>query len=176
MTSIAIAYITGIEIPLSGCNIEAFLFFAIGATLAIHKADATRIPHGIGIVCSLLYLPSSYFLLGLSEQTWYTVMTLIAILIKTTAAIYLISSLFKRKVLSPTPTLTQNSFFVFALHGIVIGPVIKFLYILLGSNSPYILSGIYIAAPTITILAAFAMRYLLIRYLPQVGNLLSGNR
>ena len=172
----AIAHIAGTEIPLSGFNIEAFLYFAIGATLAIHKVDATHIPHRIGILCLLLYLPSSYFLLGLSNHPWYAVMTFIAIFIKTTAAIYLVSLLFKRKVLSPTPILTQNSFFVFAFHGIVIGPVIKLLYILLGSNNPYVLLSIYIAAPTTTILAAFAVRYLLIRYLPQVGNLLSGNR
>lgn len=173
---LATAHIAGIEIPISGCNIEAFLYFAIGATLAIHKTDATRIPHAIGCMCLLLYLPASYFLLGLSDQPWYTVMTLIAIFTKTTAAIYLVSQFFERKVLSPTPTLTQNSFFVFAFHGIVIGPVIKFMYILLGSNNPYILLSIYIAAPTITILSAFAVHHLLIRYLPRVGNWLSGNR
>lgn len=176
LTLMAIVHIAGIEIPLSGCNVEAFLYFSIGATLAIHKTDITRIPQPIGIICLVLYFPTSQFLFGLSDQPWHTIMTLTTIFIKTIAAIYLISHLFKRKALAPTPILTQNSFFVFAFHGIVIGPVIKLMYILLGSNNPYILLCIYIAAPTITILLAFIVRHLLMRHLPSIGNWLSGNR
>lgn len=172
----AIVYLSNIEIPLSGCNIEAFFYFSIGATLAIHKTDVTRIPHSAGIVSLLLYFPISYFLLGLSEQPWYILMATLAIFVKSIAAIYLVALLFKKGMLSPTPKLTQNSFFVFAFHGITIGPVIKTLYILASSNNPYILLGIYIAAPTITITAAFILRYMLLKYLPRLGNLLSGNR
>ena len=173
---IAIVHLANVDIPISGFNAQAFFYFSIGATLAIHKTDATRIPHPIGIACLLLYIPASYFLLKLHDQLWYTSASIIAIFIKTTACIYTVAQLFKRKVLSPTPILTQNSFFVFAFHGIVIGPVIKMLYILASSNNPYILLCIFIVAPTITITSAFAARYILLRYLPRLGNLLSGNR
>ena len=171
----ALAHIANIEIPISGFNVEAFFYFSIGATLAIHRADATRIPHTIGVICLFLYIPVSYFLLGLYEQLWYISASIIAIFIKTTAAIYAVAQLFRRGVLSPTPILTQNSFFLFAFHGIVIGPVIKILYILAGSNNPYILLCIFIAAPTVTIISAFVTRNILLRYVPRLGNLLSGN-
>lgn len=172
----AIAFIANVEIPISGFNVQAFFYFSIGATLAIHRADATHIPHAIGVICLLLYIPATFFLLGLYEQWWYTSASIIAIFIKTIAAIYAVAQLFRRGVLAPTPLLTQNSFFLFAFHGIVIGPVIKVLYILAGSNNPYILLCIFIAAPTITIVSAFVTRYILLRYLPRLGNLLSGNR
>ena len=176
LTLMTTAHILGVEIPISGWNIEAFLFFSIGATLAIHKTDVTRIPHYIGIPSLLLYFPISYFLLGLSDQLWYVIMATGAIFIKSTALIYVVAQLFQRGALSPTPTLTKNSFFLFALHGIIIGPIIKTLYILANNNNPYILLGIFIAAPTITIIISFTLRYLLQRYFPRLGNLLSGNR
>ena len=176
LTLMAVAHISGIEIPISGCNIEAFFFFSIGATLAIHKTDSTRIPHYIGITSLLLYFPISYFLLGLSEQWWYVIMATIAIFIKSIAIIYVVSQLFQKEILSPTPLLTKNSFFLFALHGIIIGPIIKILYILADSNNPYVLLGIFIAAPAITIAIAFTLRNILQHYFPRLGNLLSGNR
>ena len=78
----ALAHIANIEIPISGFNVEAFFYFSIGATLAIHRADATRIPHTIGVICLFLYIPVSYFLLGLYEQLWYISASIIAIFIR----------------------------------------------------------------------------------------------
>lgn len=172
----AIFLIAKKEIPFCGFNIEAFFYFSIGATLAIHKADVTRIPNPIGIACLIQYLPSSYFLLGLQEQLWYTATSIIATFIKTIAIIYLVTLLFRKNIISITTRLTQNSFFVFAFHGIVIGPIIKILYILAGGNNPFVLLGIFIIAPTITITLAFAVRQILLRHFPLLGNLLSGNR
>lgn len=171
-----VAHIANLEIPLSGWNISAFFFFSIGATIAIHRIDITKIPHNVGITSLLFYLPISHFLLGLSESPWYLIMSFIAIIIKSIAVIYIVSLLFKKDILTPTPTLTRNSFFLFAFHGIMIGPIIKLLYILCNSNNPYILLGIYVVAPTITIIVAFTLRHILLKFIPLLGNLLSGNR
>ncbi len=118
-----------IAIPAPGFSNTSIVFFSIGAYLAIHNIDISRIPDYIGIGASILYIPSQLALGNISEDSAYIYAAYMATaIIKITAAFYIVSVLFRKDMLSPTPRLTRLCFTLYALHGIVVGPIIKTLY------------------------------------------------
>lgn len=167
-----------IYIPLTGFSNTAILFFSIGAYLALHDIDFTHIPKAIGITALILYIPSQIVLNNMSDSSAYASATYdLTGIIKTIATFYIVSLLFRKKVLSPTPRLTKLCFTLYALHGIVVGPIIKTLYYHIPhSDNPAALLAIYIT----TVLTIIALTAILItksrEYFPRISGILSGNR
>ena len=175
---LAACYVAGIEIPVSGVSMEAILFFSTGAYLAIHKVSITSIPKYCGIVMLLLYIPVQLFMNGLSSDCKYLYLfDLLTNCIKITAAFYLVSLLFKKKILRPTPRLGKISFLLYALHGIIIGPIIMLLYKLSGcSDNPLALLGIYVATPVIILAVTVVFYCFLTKFTPGIAKAVTGNR
>lgn len=174
----AACYVTGIKIPVCGVSMEAILFFSIGAYMAIHKVYITSIPKYLGTIMLLLYIPIQLFMNGLSPDCRYLYLfDLLTSCIKITAAFYLVSLLFKKKILKPTPILSKISFFLYALHGIIISPIIILLYNLSGcSNNPLALLGIYMTTPIIILVMTVVSYRFLIKYTPGIAKVVTGNR
>ena len=174
----ASCYVTGIKIPVCGVSMEAILFFSIGAYMAIHKVYITSIPKYLGTIMLLLYIPVQLFMNGLSPDCRYLYLfDLLTSCIKITAAFYLVSLLFKKKILKPTPRLGKISFLLYALHGIIISPIIILLYNLSGcSNNPLALLGIYMTTPIIILVMTVVSYRFLIKYTPCIAKVVTGNR
>ncbi len=166
-------YVTNTGLNVTGFGGGAFMFFSIGAYIAIHKLHITQITDKIGIAALALYIPCQ---LILNETGDTATGFLITSIIKITALFYLTALLFKRNILKPTPKLTSICFLLYALHGIIIGPIIKSLYTLLHSNIPYILLFIYIATPAIIIALTLVLSNILRKYTSQIGKILTGYR
>ena len=170
---ITICYITNTGISVTGFGGDAFMFFPIGAYIAIHKIDITKIPHSIGIATLVLYIPLQIVLNHIGDNAAAFLVTNI---IKITALFYFVSLLYRKRIIGPTPGLTKICFVLYALHGIIIGPTIKALYTLLNSNNPFILLFIYIITPVIMVIVAFTIDKLLQTHAPRLGKIITGNR
>ena len=167
-----------IHIQMTGFSYTAILFFSIGAYLALHNIDFTRIPKVVGITTLILYIPSQLILNNINDSSVYVSAAYnLTGIIKATATFYLVSLLFRKKILSPTPRLTKLCFTLYAIHGIIIGPIIKTLYYHVPHNdNPIVLLAIYIMTP-LTIVAFTAIIQSKLRlYLPGVAKILTGNR
>ena len=66
---LSVLYATNICLPLVGFSNDAFLFFSIGAYIAIHNVNITKISGKIGVIMLLLYLPSQLFFNRLAENS-----------------------------------------------------------------------------------------------------------
>lgn len=158
-------------------KLDNLLYFSVGAYIAIHKIDFTKIPDTVGIVTLLLYIPSQLLLNSINhEATYYVAADMMTNVIKITAAFYLVSLLFRRNILKPTPLLTRISFLLYVMHGIIIGPVIKTLYAVADSNNPFVLLGIYIIVPCIMVAFTIFIYKTMTRYMPQLAKVVIGNR
>lgn len=170
---ITACYITNTGIDITGFGGGAFMFFAIGAYIAIHNINITKIPHSIGIATLVLYIPLQIVLNHIGDNAAAFLATNI---IKITALFYFVSMLYRKRIIGPTPGLTKICFVLYALHGIIIGPTIKALYTLLNSNNPFILLFIYIITPVIMVIVAFTIDKLLQTHAPRLGKIITGNR
>ena len=175
---LAACYAINVGIPVCGMSMEAILFFSVGAYLAIHKVDITSIPKHLGVMMLLLYIPVQLFMNGLSSDCEYIhCFDLLTSCIKITAVFYLVSLLFKKNILKPTPKLGKISFLLYALHGIIIGPIIMVLYKLSGAtDNPLALLGIYVATPMIIMAATIGLYGLLTKFTPNIAKAVTGNR
>ncbi|MBQ8364620.1 MAG: acyltransferase [Bacteroidaceae bacterium] len=170
---ITTCYITNTGINITGFGGGAFMFFAIGAYIAIHNVNITKIPHPIGITTLALYIPLQLILNNIGDNACAFLVTNI---IKITALFYFVSLLYRKRIINPTPGLTKICFMLYALHGIIIGPTIKALYILFDSNNPIVLLFIYFFTPVIMIMIAYVTDKILQTHAPLLGKLITGNR
>lgn len=175
---IAACYVTNINIPVCGISFETILFFSIGAYLAIHRVDITTIPRVLGIIMLLLYIPVQLFMNALSADSNYLYcFDLLTSFVKITAVFYLVSLLFKKKILKSTPGLSKISFLLYALHGIVINPVIMLLYKLSGcTDNPLALLGIYVTTPIIMVAVTQFLYATMTKFTPGIAKAVTGNR
>lgn len=172
ITIFSICYIADIKLP-----IEALLFFSIGTYIAIHNIDFTKIPNHIGIISVILYFPLQIIIDNTENNTYISnSFVFLVTVIKILAAFYIVSLLFRKEILKPTQKLTKISFLLYAIHGIIVGVILKSLYIILDSNNPFILLGIFITTPCIIIGITFLTYNLLSKYTPWLKKILLGNR
>ncbi len=176
--SLAACYVLNIEIPVCGISIEAILFFSVGAYIAIHKVGIASIPKYCGIITLLLYFPVQLFMNSLDSDCKYLYfLDLLTSCIKITAVFYLVSFLFKMNILKPTPRLGKISFLLYALHGIIIGPIIMVLYKLSGcTDNPLMLLCIYVSTPIIIIVVTILFYGILTKFTPSIIKVVTGNR
>ena len=126
----------------------------------------------------LLYIPVQVYMNSLTSDCKYIYcFDLFTDCIKITAVFYLVSLLFKKNILKPTPQLGKISFLLYALHGIIIGPIIMVLYKLSGAtDNPLALLGIYVATPMIIMAATIGLYGLLTKFTPNIAKAVTGNR
>jgi peptidoglycan/LPS O-acetylase OafA/YrhL len=178
LSILSVLYATNICLPLVGFSNDAFLFFSIGAYIAIHNVNLTKISNKTGLIMLLLYIPSQLFFNRLEENNQYIyVMYLIVSIIKITAVFYLVSLLFSKKILKPTPRLGKISFLLYALHGVIVNPIIMVLFKLSGyTDNPFLLLGIYITTPIIIIVATQLLYTTITKFTPGIAKAVTGNR
>ena len=178
LAATTICYAAKTAIPITGFSNVAILFFSIGAYLATHNIDFTKIPTPIGIITTILYFPIQFFMNSIDENSPYIdTMFLVTCIVKITATLYIVSLLFRKGVLHPTPGLTKLCFILYSLHGIIIGPIIKTAYFTLNSNNnPFTAILIFFSTPVVIIAITALSHHLLTRYTPRLAAILGCNR
>lgn len=94
------------------------------------------------------------------------------------ALIIIVSQLLEKEKITVNMTLANSSFFVFALHTLIMRefihkPIFTILHL---PDSPYVMSVTYFTIPFITIAVCVLMYLALRRYVPTLCNLLTGGR
>lgn len=174
--ALSLGLIFNIDIHTTGLTLDTILFFSIGALIALKKYDFTSIPHYIGIITLILYFPIQLLVISINENTSFIhLLDFSCCIIKITAVLYTVSLLFRKNILKATPQLTKISFFLYAIHGIIIGPIIKTMYLAMGDTNICLLT-IYITTPLIIYFVSYILHKLLAKYSPNILKLLAGSR
>lgn len=178
IVTFAACYVMDVNIPLTGISMESILFFSTGAYIAIHRIDITSIPKPLGLATLILYIPVQVIMNSLEAETIYILcFDLFTCFVKITATFYLISLLFRKNILAPAIKTSKMSFFLYALHGIIIGPIIMVLYQISGyTDNPIALLGIYISTPLIVIAVTLMTYNILTKWAPKAAKVITGNR
>ena len=155
----------------------SLFFFSLGAYLSLANRnmveEARKLKWISAAFCILSFFLIFYFS-GIGNWRYISPLFLIAGVI---TAFNIASYLYEKGKISINPFLTKSSFFVFAIHGLLLLEGWKKMYIHFiepMSVAAYIVG--YFVVPIMTVLSALLTFYLLRTYLPKVADVLTGNR
>ena len=157
--------------------VKASFFFSLGAIFSIHKKN-------IVIFCrKYRYAPVIYMLVAITDaltkgMEYNVYINKIGILLGMVSAIIITSYLLEYNKVKVNTTLGNSSFFIYALHTLVLGPVgvLMFTKLHIPESNPYAMLALYFAAPAITVAICLACYVYIKRYIPKIGSLLTGGR
>ncbi len=154
----------------------AAFFFSCGAYFSINKMSF------VDYMRKIKYMPVLYLLLAivdtLTKNTGYnTYIHNAGILAGIISTVTIASYLIEKGRVKVNMTLANCSFFIFALHTLIIKIIGKVLFIALHlPDNTYSMLFLYFVVPTTTIILCLLIYIFLHRYLTNVCNLLTGGR
>ena len=156
--------------------LDNVFFFSWGAYYSINKlnivSEMRRFKY-IPIIFIVLLVVSMF----IHNTDYNRFVHLPTVVIGIMFSIGLVSCLLESDKIHVNETLANSSFFVFALHSLILNEIGKTLFVMLGCNdSPLVLLFLYIAIPTVTIIICVALYKLLNRFMPTICALLTGGR
>lgn len=154
----------------------AAFFFSCGAYFSINRMSF------VDYMRKAQYIPLLYILLAIvdtfTKKTDYNIFIHEAgILAGVVSAVIITSYLIEKGIVKVNSTLANGSFFVFALHTLIINDIGKVVFSVfhLGDNTCSMLF-LYFVVPTITTIICVMIYMFLRKYLHNVCNLLTGGR
>lgn len=156
--------------------IDYLFFFSWGAYYSINKQNIiTEMRKLKWIAC--LFVPSVIINLLTIDTKYNTYIFLPHIILGIIFAFVATSYFLEKGKIHVNETLANCSFFVFALHSLILNDLGKLMFMACQLNdTPLVLLFLYIAIPTITIVICVWLYKLLNRYLPKICGLLTGGR
>ena len=154
----------------------ALFFFSWGALFSIGNKSFVETMRKFSYA-PLIYIPVAIADL-LTKKTDYNVyIHHIMILLGIVSAIIIISYLIEQGKVKVNDTLANASFFVFALHTLIMMPIAKVIFAGLHlTGSTLTMLTLYFLVPSITIVLCLIIYKALKRYTPSICNLLTGGR
>lgn len=151
-------------------------FFSLGAWYSINHQNVIeqmwKLRHA-----AWLYFPFALMDLFTKETSLNYYIHFIGIFLGIISCFCVVSYLLKNGKVRINSTLANSSFFVFALHTLIIGDLAKIL--LIGLHLPdttIVMLALYVAVPVLTVCLCVVLYMLLRRYMPLVCGLLTGGR
>lgn len=156
--------------------IDYMFFFSWGAYYSINKQNLTSEMQKLKYV-AYIFIPAIFIDLFTIDTKYNTYIFLPYIIIGIISIFIITSILMEKGKLHINNTLANCSFFVFALHSLILNDLGKLLFMACQLNdTPLVLLFLYIAIPTITIVICVWLYKLLNKYLPTICGLLTGGR
>lgn len=155
--------------------LTAFFFFSWGAFYSIRRLDFIMISHKLPLI-PVLYLVVVIADVATREQAYHSYIHDIGILLGGVSAVIITSSLLKMGKIRVNHFLAGSSFFIFALHYLIVNNMGSIVLALVHVNSPYTSIVIYFLVPALTILICLGLYKLLRKYCPALTSLLTGGR
>lgn len=155
---------------------RATFFFSWGAYYSINKQNFVLIME------KYRYAPWLYIPIAIADTltkgTDYNIFIHEAgILVGIVAVVVIVSYLLRSGKIEVNDTLANCSFFVFALHTLIMNDIGKLLFTVLHlPDNTFAMLFLYIVVPTLTIFFCVFLYVVLKRYAPSVCNLLTGGR
>lgn len=156
--------------------IDYFFFFSWGAYYSINKLNIVEQMRRIKYI-PILFLILVVLCLITNSTEYNRYVHFPTILTGIVSSVALVSYLLEKGRIHVNETLANSSFFIFALHSLILNEIGKLLFICVGCNdSPLMLLFLYILIPVVTILICVGLYKLLNRFAPAVCSLLTGGR
>ena len=156
--------------------IDYLFFFSWGAYYSINKHNLIDQMRKIKYA-AYLFIPALIAYLWTVDTDYNRYIFLPYIIIGIIFVFVVTSYLFEKGRIHVNHTLSNCSFFVFALHSLILSDLGKLLFMGCQLNdTPIVLLFLYIAIPTITILICIFLYKLLNKYMPTICGLLTGGR
>ena len=154
----------------------ATFFFSWGAYYSINKQNFVEQMRRIRFVPLVYFV----FIVGdtLTKDTYYNIVIHNAgIIAGIVTAVIITSYLLETRKSKVCITLANSSFFVFALHTLIMPDIGRVLFKCLNlSDNTYTMLLLYFVTPIVTCCFCVGLYVFLKRYVPVVANLLTGNR
>jgi hypothetical protein len=152
------------------------LFFSWGAYYSINKVDV------IERFRKVWFAPLVFILVSIVDLATYG--TSVSLLmgglepfIGIVSLMVIASYLLEKGKVKVNETLANSSFFIFALHTMIIFELAKVLFLVLHlPDSPYALLGLYLTVPFITAFVCIGLYLFLKRFMPTLCSWLTGGR
>jgi surface polysaccharide O-acyltransferase-like enzyme len=156
--------------------IDYMFFFSWGAYYSINKQNLISEMQKLKYV-AYIFIPAIFIDLFTIDTKYNTYFFLPYIIIGIISIFIITSILLEKGKLHINNTLANCSFFVFALHSLILNDLGKLLFMACQLNdTPLVLLFLYTAIPTITIVICVWLYKLLNKYLPTICGLLTGGR
>ena len=173
-----LAYVLDFWIKVPGFSAEGLFFFSLGAYLSLHRMDFTLLFKKCWITATCLAIPlviAIVFTYGNNDSAWgYT--NRLFTLLGTVATVGIVATLFQQERIKVHKLLTSSSFFVYAAHGTIVLPPIKFALEKILPNNQIGLIVSYFVSPFITVALLVLCYYYLRKWMPKTISVLSGGR
>ena len=156
----------------------AFTFFSIGAFCAIHKIDFVRFFRHFRII-PFLYAIYVLTVFLIREYPFYHYIYKAGIVLGVISAITIVSKFAKHYKNLPHQMLTDSTFFIYALHMLIIGGVAKLVLIGISNIieiNQLLICFFYFIIPIAIIIICFYLYKFLHTYFPNICRLLTGGR
>lgn len=157
--------------------ITASFFFSLGAFFSIRKENI------VFVFRKFRYAPAIYIVVALADaltkgMEFNVYINKAGIILGIVSAIVVVSCLVEHNKVKVNTTLANSSFFVYALHTLLLCPIgiILFTKLHIPEDNPFAMLALYFATPIITVAICLALYVLIKRYIPKVSNLLTGGR
>lgn len=175
-----ILYLGNIDVLIPGLDASTLLYFGIGAYFAINSKNIVMEFHKVRkpcyIVAVIAMIVSTVFLGPTTEigYYFYCVYVFTAVI----CAFNIASMLVRARKVKIHPVLTDSVFFVFAFHTVWIvnqyNVVLDKIFAIAGLNSVNLFT--YLTTPLVKTAICVVVYYLLMRWFPRVGKVLTGGR
>lgn len=152
-------------------------FFSWGAYFSINKKSFVT-AFGKSAVVAILYVVVAVVDAKTKGMKFNGLINDVGIVLGIIAVVWLSSSLLEKQKVRVNTTLTNASFFIFAMHGIFIDDVGKaaMLFLHIPDNNPWTMLCLYFCVPVVVILICLGVCLVLKRYIPGLHKLLTGGR
>ena len=154
---------------------QSLFFFPLGAYFSINHLNFLK------MINNASWAPFTYIICVLGEAYCETSFNCFwihkfGILIGMISVFYITSSLLLKQMISVNDYLSNASFFVYALHGLLITKFMNASMLLLQPNSPFVVLLIYFIVPITTIFVCLFLHRMLWRFFPSFSKMITGGR
>jgi len=154
----------------------ALFYFSWGAYFSIKKQSFITFMRKFKFM-PLVYFPVVIIDVLLKEISWGFYVHEIGIVLGVVSAIVIASYMLEKGIVRVNKTLADSSFFIFALHLLIMGDIAKVVFVAFHlSDTTAVMLAFYLMVPVITIIICLALYLLLRKYSPKLCGLLTGGR
>lgn len=170
-------YVSGIRLQILGFSLS-IIYFVIGCSMALNNQNIIKVFYSrrklfYGIM--LLLLPFMIFLDN-KDTIVNDIIYPLFVFVLVPCYINITTSLMQQKIIKPMPELSKSSFFVYALHVMILGYCASIIKLIIPSDFWILASIRYLFTPLFCVSVCYVCYIILKRFVPNCLSTLIGGR
>ena len=165
----------GERIGFPGLCHQSLFFFPLGAYFGVNRLDFVK------LIRKLVGVPFLYLGVAIADavsvnESYNATLHNVGVLLGVVSVIYLVSMLLRKDKIQVNEFLISASFFVYALHNLLLGKLTKIVILYIRPESPILVLLVYFVMPTIVITLCLVLYKILNQLSPRISSVLTGGR